>query len=123
MRDLKDLEAPAPSEGTWKTKYLEEVARRNGLALSWHRGFALPADQVPEAFRGPEARALGLRLAAEEPGPLHAARIGRAAASVVREPARWADHAPPADTRGFVTPLGLLENRFQFARHLQTLGR
>ena len=30
-----------------------------------------------------------------------------------------AHYEPPADTAGFVTPLGLLENRFQFARHLQ----
>ena len=30
-----------------------------------------------------------------------------------------AHYEPPADTRGFVTPLGLLENRFQFARFLQ----
>jgi sulfopyruvate decarboxylase subunit beta len=29
-----------------------------------------------------------------------------------------ASYEPPADTRGFVTALGLLENRFQFARFL-----
>lgn len=36
--------------------------------------------------------------------------------------ARVEDHyvAPP-EAVGFVTPLGLLENRFQFARHLETL--
>jgi sulfopyruvate decarboxylase subunit beta len=33
-----------------------------------------------------------------------------------------AHYEPPADTRGFVTELGLLENRFQFARHLQRLA-
>lgn len=33
-----------------------------------------------------------------------------------------AHYAAPSDTKGFVTPLGLLENRFQFARHLQGLG-
>lgn len=30
-----------------------------------------------------------------------------------------AHYEPPARTRGFVTGLGLLENRFQFARHLR----
>ena len=30
-----------------------------------------------------------------------------------------AHYEPPRHTRGFVTELGLLENRFQFARHLQ----
>jgi sulfopyruvate decarboxylase subunit beta len=30
-----------------------------------------------------------------------------------------AHYQPPADTRGFVTPLGLLENRFEFARYLR----
>lgn len=30
-------------------------------------------------------------------------------------------YEPPEDTAGFVTPLGLLENRFQFARHLAGL--
>ena len=32
-----------------------------------------------------------------------------------------AHYQAPADTKGFVTPLGLLENRFQFARHLAVL--
>jgi len=36
--------------------------------------------------------------------------------------AKVEDHyATPAETVGFVTPLGLLENRLQFARHLETL--
>jgi sulfopyruvate decarboxylase subunit beta len=33
-----------------------------------------------------------------------------------------AHYQPPADTRGFVTPLGLLENRFEFARYLRARG-
>ena len=32
-----------------------------------------------------------------------------------------AHYEPPADTAGFVTPLGLLENRFEFERHLERL--
>lgn len=32
-----------------------------------------------------------------------------------------AHYEPPSDTAGFVTPLGLLENRFQFKRHLERL--
>lgn len=33
-----------------------------------------------------------------------------------------AHYEPPAETTGFVTDLGLLENRFQFARYLQDLA-
>lgn len=33
-----------------------------------------------------------------------------------------AHYEPPAKTKGFVTELGLLENRFEFARYLQALG-
>lgn len=33
-----------------------------------------------------------------------------------------AHYEPPSGTRGFVTPLGLLENRFQFQRHLEALA-
>lgn len=33
-----------------------------------------------------------------------------------------ARYEPPSGTAGFVTPLGLLENRFEFARHLKTLA-
>ena len=33
-----------------------------------------------------------------------------------------AHYEAPSDTKGFVTALGLLENRFQFARHLQALA-
>ena len=33
-----------------------------------------------------------------------------------------AHYEPPSDTKGFVTALGLLENRFQFARYLQELA-
>lgn len=32
-----------------------------------------------------------------------------------------AHYEPPPGTSGFVTPLGLLENRFEFARHLERL--
>jgi sulfopyruvate decarboxylase subunit beta len=33
-----------------------------------------------------------------------------------------AHYQPPSDTKGFVTQLGLLENRFEFARYLRTLA-
>lgn len=33
-----------------------------------------------------------------------------------------ASYEPPARTAGFVTELGLLENRFQFQRHLRTMS-
>lgn len=77
------------------------LAGRHGLALRYHPGFVLPVDAVDAAFRGPDIPPLAARVHAEfaRPGqPLHAEVIGRAAASVVREPQRWADRGPAAVT-------------------------
>ncbi|MEV5634426.1 DUF3626 domain-containing protein [Micromonospora tulbaghiae] len=54
---------------------------------------------VDAEFRGPDIPPPALRVAAEfarAGEPLHAALVGRAAASVVREPQRWADRGPAA---------------------------
>lgn len=48
-----------------------------------------------------------------------AAREARELTTIVAKVA--AVYEPPAHTRGFVTELGLLENRFQFQRHLREL--
>ncbi|WP_259275996.1 DUF3626 domain-containing protein [Micromonospora chalcea] len=80
---------------------LAVIAGRHGLALRFHPGFVLPVDAVDADFRGPDIPPLAARVHAEfaRPGqPLHAEVIGRAAASVVREPQRWADRGPAAVT-------------------------
>jgi sulfopyruvate decarboxylase subunit beta len=51
-------------------------------------------------------------------------REGRAALELTTIVAKVdAHYEPPEKTRGFVTELGLLENRFQFARYLQDAAR
>jgi sulfopyruvate decarboxylase subunit beta len=53
-------------------------------------------------------------------GFLAAFREARAARELTTLVAKVdAHYQPPADTTGFVTPLGLLENRFEFARWLR----
>ncbi|MBU8861009.1 MULTISPECIES: DUF3626 domain-containing protein [unclassified Micromonospora] len=100
-RDVEALVADPSFRDTDMGHRLAGIAGRHGLALRFHSGFVLPADEVDAEFRGPDIPPLALRVAAEfaRPGePLHAALVGRAAASVVREPQRWADRGPAAVT-------------------------
>jgi hypothetical protein len=69
---------------------LRELARRYDVPLLWHCGFSLPVVDVPADFRGPAMPRLARRIA-DMDGTLDAAVIGRAAASLHREPAAWRD--------------------------------
>ena len=69
---------------------------RYGVALRWHAGFSLPVTCVSGTFRGPAMPRLARRIAGD--GVIDAAVIGRAAASVVREPGLWRDWGPPPET-------------------------
>ncbi|MFF4879859.1 DUF3626 domain-containing protein [Micromonospora sp. NPDC000668] len=100
-RDVEALVVDPSFAGTPVGATLELIARRYGFPLRWHPGFALPVDRVDPAFRGPDIPVLAARLHREfaRPGePVEAALIGRAAASVVAEPDRWADRGPAAVT-------------------------
>ncbi|MEV6693827.1 DUF3626 domain-containing protein [Micromonospora sp. NPDC051196] len=100
-RDVLELVADPSFRGTAVGAALVVAARRHGFRLRWHAGFTLPVDQVDADFRGPAMPPLAARVHAEfaRPGePLTAALIGRAAASVVTHPARWADRGPISDT-------------------------
>ncbi|MGC5030975.1 DUF3626 domain-containing protein [Micromonospora sp. DT229] len=100
-RDVRELVADPSFRGTPVGAALAAAAQRHGFRLRWHAGFTLPVDQVDAEFRGPAIPPLAARVHAEfaRPGePLHAALIGRAAASVVTEPQRWADRGPTTDT-------------------------
>ncbi|SCL23924.1 Protein of unknown function [Micromonospora pallida] len=101
-RDVEALVADPSFRGTACGAVLADLARRYGFPLYWHHGFALPVDRVDPEFRGPAIPPLAARVLAEfgRPGArIDAALIGRAAASLVTEPARWADRGPAADTR------------------------
>ncbi|MEU4383425.1 DUF3626 domain-containing protein [Micromonospora echinofusca] len=97
VRDVEAMVVDPSFRGTEAGDILAALARRHGFALHWHAGFALPVDRIDADFRGPAIPPLAARVHAEfaRPGDLvDAALIGRAAASVVREPSRWADRGP-----------------------------
>ncbi|MFD2768514.1 DUF3626 domain-containing protein [Micromonospora eburnea] len=96
-RDVETLVVDPSFRGTEAGRILAGIARRHGFPLHWHCGFELPVDGVDAEFRGPAIPPLAARVHAQfaRPGePVHAALIGRAAASLVREPERWADRGP-----------------------------
>ena len=72
------------------------------------------------------ARASGVPRAAtvgDVDGFVAAFRAARAARELTTLVAKVdAHYQAPSDTKGFVTQLGLLENRFEFARYLRTLA-
>ncbi len=96
-RDVEALVVDPSFRGTDVARILAGVADRHGFPLTWHGGFALPVDGVDPEFRGTAIPPFAARVHAEfaRPGePVDAALIGRAAASVVTEPERWADRGP-----------------------------
>ncbi|MFG2057451.1 DUF3626 domain-containing protein [Micromonospora sp. NPDC048930] len=100
-RDVEALVVDPSFRGTDVARILAGVADRHGFPLTWHGGFELPVDAIDPDFRGPAIPPLAARVHAEfaRPGePVHAALIGRAAASVVTEPERWADRGPTSVT-------------------------
>ncbi|MGW1870118.1 DUF3626 domain-containing protein [Streptomyces mauvecolor] len=64
-----------------------------GVPIEWHRGFVLAPHEVDAEFRGPVMIPLAARVSREysRDGLLDAEVLGRAAASVVREPHAWAE--------------------------------
>ncbi|WP_369523364.1 DUF3626 domain-containing protein [Micromonospora haikouensis] len=100
-RDVEAFVLDPSFAGTRVGRVLADLAARHGAALHWHAGFELPVDGVDAEFRGPGIPPLAARIHAEfaRPGePVDAALIGRAAASAVTEPDRWADRGPLAAT-------------------------
>lgn len=88
--DVARLVADPSFRDTATGEHLETACRRYGIALSWHPGFTLPAESVPDDFRGPAMPPLARRIA-EMAGTdvLDAATIGVAAASLHRQPEAW----------------------------------
>lgn len=96
-RDVEAMVVDPSFRDTEVGRTLAEIARRHAFPLLWHAGFELPVDGIDPEFRGPAIPPLAARVHAEfaRPGePVDAALIGRAAASVVSEPQRWADRGP-----------------------------
>jgi hypothetical protein len=117
-RDVEAVVVDPAFAGTPDGERLVAAAERHGFACEWHEGLALPlaavpreAPDVPEPMRWQrlcgEGRAFRLaeRVAVTH---LDAAVIGRAAAGVVREPARWRDWGSPAEVLVHLKDLWLM---------------
>ncbi|MGW1022985.1 DUF3626 domain-containing protein [Streptomyces sp. NPDC002577] len=84
------------------------TAARHGLAVEWHEGFRLRAEELDDEFRGPVMRPLAVRVCAEFAGAdglLDAQVLGRAAASVVTEPQEWAEWGTQDEVLQYVKQL------------------
>lgn len=82
--------------GTPTGDLLAALADRCGIALEWHAGFCLHLDPIGPDFRGPRVPAFAAVVLERFPPRqsiyfMDAESIGRAAASVVRDPGAWAD--------------------------------
>lgn len=109
------LVADPSFRGTEIEAQLSALCSRHGVGLAWHPGYELPVEQVPDDFRGPAMRPLAHRLLREFSPPrglLDAALIGRAAASLERDPARWLDRGPVDETRQHLKQLWHVLVRF-----------
>jgi hypothetical protein len=87
--DAEMLVADPAFQGTPTGESLQAACSRHGIALRWHPGFVLPVNSVSSTFRGPAMPLLAARIA--EKGLIDAAIIGKAAASLRRQPERWRD--------------------------------
>jgi hypothetical protein len=95
-RDAEWLVADPAFRGSAMEGVLEQICSTYGVALSWHAGFVLSVEEVPDDFRGPAMPPLARRIAPD--GILDVAAIGRAAASLRREPEAWRDCGSHAET-------------------------
>ncbi|MBX3187828.1 MAG: DUF3626 domain-containing protein [Labilithrix sp.] len=100
-RDVEAIVVDPSFTGTEIGDALEALASRHRISLRRHPGFALSPAEVPDDFRGPRMAPLARRIEAafaSVPGRLDAAALGRAAASLHRDPSAWSDWATPEET-------------------------
>jgi hypothetical protein len=88
-------------------KLLAGLARRCDVAVEWHAGFVLAAEEVDAELRGPVMVPLAARVCASyaPTGMLDAEVLGHAAASVVREPQAWAQFGTRDEVLQYVKQL------------------
>ena len=89
QRDVERLVIDPAFERTPTGEVLNEISRRSGIPIQWHCGFQLPAEAVPDDFRGPAMSKLARRIAPL--GLLDAAVIGAAEATLHSQPELWDD--------------------------------
>ncbi len=107
-RDAEAIVLDPSFRGRAEAGLLSGLADRCGIAIEWHCGFALAADEFDGEFRGPHVPPLAAAVAQRfrpTTGRLDARMIGRAAASAVRSPGRWRE-------------FGDFEEMLQYIKHL-----
>jgi hypothetical protein len=106
-RDVEALVIDPAHERSKVGEGLRALGERYGFAVERHPGFVLAPHEVPSDFRGPRMPALAERIVrgergscsdAHATGVIDAATIGRAAASLHRDPLAWQDWATPDET-------------------------
>jgi hypothetical protein len=83
-RDVERLVADPAFRGDAVGDLLAALCARHRIPLDWHPGYALPADEFPDEFRGHRVRSLARRIAAH--GLVDPAAIGRAENSLRSDP-------------------------------------
>jgi hypothetical protein len=100
-RDVEGLVIDPAHDRTDVGEGLRALGERYGIAVERHPGFELAPHEVPSDFRGPRMPALAERVASSNAlatSVIDARTIGRAAASLYRDPAAWQDWATPDET-------------------------
>lgn len=99
-RDVAALVIDPSFDGTEVGDRLREVASTYGFALRRHDGFVLAPNEVPDDFRGARMVPLAARIMRFATAPDHfdVSALGRAAASLHRDPESWTDWGTPAET-------------------------
>ncbi|MCV4232998.1 DUF3626 domain-containing protein [Virgibacillus sp. LDC1] len=92
--DVEALVADPSYRDTPIGHLLHALCERYNLTLSWHPGFCLAVQDVPDDFRGPAMPPLAKRIDQRfggSLGKLDAAIIGKAAAQLHHDPIEWSD--------------------------------
>lgn len=95
-KDVESLVIDPAFEGTSTAEILFEVCRKYEIPSYWHCGFRMLAQDVPDDFRGPAMRPLAQRVSPN--GPIDAAIIGAAEASLYMQPDDWKDWGSREET-------------------------
>ena len=94
--DIERLVIDPAFDGTPTGEILNGISRRYNIPIQRHCGFQLPADAVPDDFRGPAMPKLARRIAGN--GLVDAAVIGAAEAMLYSQPELWRDWGSREET-------------------------
>ncbi|MBB5872615.1 GNAT superfamily N-acetyltransferase [Allocatelliglobosispora scoriae] len=104
--DAEALVLDPSFRGTGTGELLAAIARDAGIGVEWHAGFQLTAPEVPAGFRGSAIPPLAAIVAAEfGAGFIDAETVGRAAATLRDDPARWTRTGTPPEVRQYLKQL------------------